>query len=135
MYSVGGSLYPLAMGIEVSGKIHAVFEAKQITERFRKREFVLEMIENSRYPQTVLFQLTGDRCEDLDRFEVGEEVRVEFSLRGREWKSPKGEVKYFNSLDVWTLEKASAGAGADPFGEEPPMPEEPPAFSDNDVPF
>ena len=121
------------MGIEIGGKIHAMFEAKQITERFRKREFVLELSDNSRYPQSVLFQLTGDRCEDLDRFEIGDEVRVEFSLRGREWKSPKGEVKYFNSLDVWTIEKV--GAGASPFDEEPPMSEEPPAFSDNDVPF
>jgi hypothetical protein len=123
------------MGIEVSGKIQAVFESKQITERFRKREFVLELSDNSRYPQSVLFQLTGDRCEDLDRFEVGQNVRVEFSLRGREWKSPSGEVKYFNSLDVWTIDEAAAGAGSSPFDEEPPMPEEPPAYSDSDVPF
>ncbi len=120
------------MGIDVSGKIHTVFEAKQITERFRKREFVLELSDNSRYPQTVLFQLTGDRCEDLDGFDVGDEVQVEFSLRGREWKSPKGEVKFFNSLDVWTLKKISAGAGA---GEEPPFPEEPPPGLESDVPF
>ena len=63
------------MGMEISGKIHVMFEAKQITERFRKREFVLELSENSRYPQSVLFQLTGDRCENLDAFEVGDEVR------------------------------------------------------------
>ena len=120
--------------MEISGKIHVMFEAKQITERFRKREFVLELSENSRYPQSVLFQLTGDRCENLDAFEVGDEVRVEFSLRGREWKSPKGEVKYFNSLDVWTLEKTDSGAGR--FDEEPPFPEEPPAaLGENDIPF
>ena len=118
--------------MEISGKIHAVFEAKQITERFRKREFVLELAENARYPQSVLFQLTGDRCESLDDFEVGDEVRVEFSLRGREWKSPQGEVKYFNSLDVWTIEKA----GAARFDDEPPFPEEPPATLDEtDIPF
>ena len=109
-----------------------MFEAKQITERFRKREFVLELAENARYPQSVLFQLTGDRCESLDDFEVGDEVRVEFSLRGREWKSPSGEVKYFNSLDVWTIEKNAPKH----FDEEPPFPEEPPAMRDeNDIPF
>lgn len=126
------------MGIEVSGKIHSVFESKQITERFRKREFVLELSDNSRYPQTVLFQLTGDRCEDLDGFDVGDEVQVEFSLRGREWKSPSGEVKFFNSLDVWTLKKISAGtnAGASGFGEEPPFPDDPPpGLDENDTPF
>ena len=37
-------------------------------------------------------------------------MRIEFSLRGREWRSPSGDVKYFNSLDVWKIEAARAGA-------------------------
>jgi hypothetical protein len=58
-------------------------------------------------------------------------VRVEFSLRGREWKSPRGETKYFNSLDVWTLSRVGEGKSSqDDFaGDEPPPP------SDDDVPF
>ena len=119
------------MGMETTGRIHALFDTQQVTERFRKREFVVELGDNPRYPQYVLFQLTGDRCENLDGFEVGEEVKVEFSLRGREWQSPRGETKYFNSLDVWTLERLSASAGAgDPF----PLDDAPPP-SDDDVPF
>lgn len=100
------------MGIETTGKLHAIFETKQVSERFTKREFVVELADNPKYPQAVLFQLTGDRCAQLDGFQVGDEVRVEFSLRGREWRSPSGEVKYFNSLDVWKLEPARAGARA-----------------------
>ncbi len=119
------------MGMTTEGTIHTIFEAKQVTERFRKREFVLELRDNPRYPQLVLFQLTGDRCEALDAFQVGEAVRVEFSLRGREWTSPRGETKYFNSLDVWTVEPAGAGAGA--ADEEPPFPPGPPP--PDDVPF
>ena len=120
------------MGLDATGRIHALFEAQQVTERFRKREFVVELADNPRYPQFVQFQLTGDRCENIDGFEVGDEVRVEFSLRGREWTSPKGDVKYFNSLDVWTLQRAGAGGGfAD---DEPPLPDEPPPGFD-DVPF
>jgi len=42
----------------------------------------------------------------LDSFQVGDEVRLEFNLRGREWKNPQGEIKYFNSLDVWRIEPA-----------------------------
>ena len=121
------------MGMEVSGKIHQIYEAKQVTERFRKREFVLELADNPRYPQFVLFQLSGDRCESLDGFGVGDEVQVEFSLRGREWTSPQGEVKYFNSLDVWTIARPSAGA-EDPFGDDPPPPSEPPPDFD-ETPF
>jgi hypothetical protein len=97
------------MGIEATGKLHTIYETKQVSERFSKREFVVEMADNPKYPQTVLFQLTGDRCSQLDGMNVGDQVRIEFSLRGREWRSPSGEVKYFNSLDVWKLEPARAG--------------------------
>ena len=96
------------MGIEAIGKLHTIYETKQVSERFSKREFVVELADNPKYPQTVLFQLTGDRCSQLDGMNVGDQVRIEFSLRGREWRSPSGEVKYFNSLDVWKLEAARA---------------------------
>src|SRR5690606_21006135 len=99
------------MGIEATGKLHTIFEAKQVSERFMKREFVVELADNPKYPQVVLFQLTGDRCAQLDGLRVGDEVRIEFSLRGREWRSPSGELKYFNSLDVWKIEPARASRG------------------------
>jgi hypothetical protein len=92
------------MGIETTGKLFKIDETKQVSDKFSKREFVLELADNPKYPQFVLFQLTGDRCGQLDGLGVGDSVRVEFSLRGREWRSPSGEVKYFNSLDVWKLE-------------------------------
>ena len=126
------------MNMQIQGKIHKAMDAEQVTQRFRKREFVPELDAASRYPQYVLFQLTGDRCESLDGFGEGQEVRVEFSLRGREWTSPKGEVRYFNSLEVWSLENVGSGAGGDPggmgggdfAGGEPP----PPSYND-DIPF
>ena len=119
------------MGFETTGRLHALSQTKQVTERFRKREFVVELSDNPRFPQYVQFELTGDRCDQLDGYEIGDGVRVEFSLRGREWKSPKGETKYFNSLDVWTLARVSnGGASPDPFGND-----EPPPPSDDDVPF
>ena len=141
------------MGMQISGKIHVIQQAQQVTERFRKREFVLELSENSRFPQfvqfqltgdrceriddfevgdEVQFQLTGDRCERIDDFEVGDEVQVEFSLRGREWTSPSGEVKYFNSLDVWNIERAG---GATSRSDDPPLPQAPPPGSDDEIAF
>ncbi len=99
------------MGMETTGKLRSIFETKQVSERFTKREFVVELTDNPKYPQTVLFQLTGDRCTQLDSFKVGDEVLIDFSLRGREWRSPSGEVKYFNSLDVWRVEPARPTQG------------------------
>jgi hypothetical protein len=130
------------MNMQIQGKIHATFDAAQVTERFRKREFVLELDAASRYPQYVMFQLTGDRCDSLDGFEAGHEVAVEFSLRGREWTSPKGEVRFFNSLEVWSIDRvgdeeaSSAGgaSGAAP-GSTGPGDEPPPPTDDDDIPF
>jgi hypothetical protein len=100
------------MGIETTGKLHTIFDTTKVSERFTKREFVVEIADNPKYPQLVLFQLTGDRCGQLDDLRIGDDVRIEFSLRGREWKSPKGETKYFNSLDVWKVEPGHATASA-----------------------
>lgn len=119
------------MSFRATGKLHTIFETKQITERFTKREFVVELADNPKYPQTVLFQLTGDRCGQLDEFKVGDEVIVEFSLRGREWNSPKGEIKYFNSLDVWQLIPASQARRDD----EPPPLDDSYAPADDNIPF
>lgn len=115
------------MGFHITGRIHHIGDTEQKTERFRKRDFVLELAENPRYPQYVQFQLTGDRCESIEAFRQGDEIRVEFSLRGREWKGRDGVTRWFNSLDVWTIDRA-AEAGAP--GDEPPLPEEPPPFLD-----
>lgn len=93
------------MGIEATGRVHMIGPTEQKSERFTKREFVLEIADNPKYPQLVQFQATGDRCSQLDSVSVGDTVRVEFSLRGREWRSPSGDVKYFNSLDVWRVER------------------------------
>ena len=125
------------MGIEATGKLHAIFETKQVSERFTKREFVVEIADNPKYPQLVLFQLSGDRVSQLDRMRVGDAIRIEFSLRGREWRSPAGEVKYFNSLDVWKVEPLRAGRGdADPRDMDmPPRLDEPIGPAPDDLPF
>jgi single-strand DNA-binding protein len=41
----------------------------------------------------------------INAFKVGNEIEVSFNLRGREWTSPAGEVKYFNTLEAWRLER------------------------------
>ena len=132
------------MNMQIQGKIHATMEAEQVTQRFRKREFVLELEGESRYPQYVMFQLTGDRCDGLDGFAKGDEVKVEFSLRGREWTSPKGEVRYFNSLETWSVDRVGDSAGASAGSNSGSGPSEssgmfadgaPPPTDDDDIPF
>ena len=91
------------MSNQLTGIIKTIMPTVQVSEKFSKREFVITDNSNSDYPQYICFQFTKDKCEVLDGFDLGEEVEVSFNLRGREWTSPQGEVKYFNTLEAWKI--------------------------------
>jgi hypothetical protein len=74
-----------------------------VSEKFKKREFVVTD-ESSQYPQDILFQTVQDKTTLLDKFKEGQEITVHFNLKGREWTSPTGDVKYFNTLECWRIE-------------------------------
>ena len=95
-------------------------ETVQVSERFRKREFVVEYATNPDFPEYLKFELAQDRCELLDGFEAGQEVRIEFDLKGRRWTDPQGQVKYFNSLRAWRLNPAGAETEASTQPSSPP---------------
>jgi len=94
--------------MDITGTLKVKNGEVAVNDKFRKREFVIED-NSSQYPQMIMFQLTQDRCSLIDGYKVGEKLKVHFNLRGREWKSPSGEVKYFNTLEAWRLEKFGAG--------------------------
>ena len=97
----------------LSGILKVKSDTQQVSEKFKKREFVVTDA-SGMYPQDILFQLTQERTEQLDPVGVNDTINVSFNLRGREWTSPTGEVKYFNSLDVWKIEKMTGGAAPTP---------------------
>lgn len=107
--------------MEVTGTLKAKFETQKVSERFQKREFVLTTDANTPYPQHVSFQVTQDKCSMLDQFSEGEELRVQFNLRGREWNGPQG-IKYFNTLEAWRIEKMQGGASNNPSGHNTASP-------------
>jgi hypothetical protein len=88
---------------KISGILKVKNDTVQVSEKFSKREFVLTD-NSSMYPQDILFQLTQDKCALLDAFNPQQQLEVSFNLRGREWTSPQGEVKYFNTLEAWRIE-------------------------------
>jgi len=95
--------------MEVIGTLKVKFDTQKVSDRFSKREFVLTTEANTPYPQHVSFQLTQDKCGELDAYNVGDEIRVQFNLQGREWNGPQG-IKYFNTLDAWKIQKAAQGS-------------------------
>lgn len=118
----------------VEGKILEKYDTQTIKDTFQKREFVLEYAENPQYPEFVKFELIQSNCEQLDSISVGDEVSVNFNLKGRKWTDPQGQVKYFNSLQAWRIDKKSGG-----MPETPPPPTQEWAKEDSsqgdDLPF
>ena len=95
---------------KLSGIVKVVNPTVQVSEKFAKREFVVTDA-SSMYPQDIMFQSTQDKCSLLDNIQVNDQVEVSFNLRGREWTSPQGEVKYFNTLEAWRIERVGQSNG------------------------
>lgn len=89
--------------MEVTGKIKVVNPEQQISASFKKRELVVTTDEQ--YPQHIMVEFTQDKCDLLNNYNIGEDVKVSINLRGREWVNPQGEAKYFNSIQGWRIEK------------------------------
>src|SRR5688572_32724125 len=94
------------MAYDAQGKLHEIFDEQQVSEKFRKREFVLE-IPDGAYSNHIKFQLTLDKCDLLDGFNVGDEVKVAFNLSGKPF-TKNGTTMYFTNLGAWRIEPAGA---------------------------
>ena len=102
--------------MEIQGRIKKIDETKTYgASGFRKREMVVTT--NEQYPQMLLVEFVQDKCEILNNFQPGDEVKVNINLRGREWINPEGEAKYFNSIQGWRIEKLQTETPA----EMPPI--------------
>lgn len=128
------------MSYQLTGKIKTINAAKQVSETFKVREFVVTIDDGGKYPQHIQLQASNDKCDALDAFTSGSDVTVAFNLRGREWTNPQGEVKYFNSLDAWRIEAGAGTPQADATPSQVPQNQVPVSFdsgaqSGDDLPF
>lgn len=98
------------MAYDATGRLHEIFDEQQVSEKFRKREFVLEVIDGQ-YPEHIKFQLVQDKTALIDPYKIGDEIKVTFNLRGRGFNK-NGQMLYFTNLEAWRLEPAAAGGSA-----------------------
>jgi len=90
--------------MEITGKIKLIDEVKTYGSKgFRKREIIITTQEQ--YPQQILVEFVQDKCELLDPYQIGQDVRIGINLRGREWVNPEGQTKYFNSIQGWRIDQ------------------------------
>lgn len=94
--------------MEFTGKIRVINPTQQVSSTFKKRELVVTTDEQ--YPQHIMVEFTQDKTDLLDSYRQGEDVKVSINLRGREWVSPQGETRYFNTIQGWRIERVQADA-------------------------
>ena len=80
---------------------------------FKKREIVIKT-EDSQYPQTIQIEFIQDKCDLLDKYELGESLKISYNLNGRSWVNPQGETKYFNSIQGWRIEGLDSNVNSIP---------------------
>ena len=96
--------------MEVVGKIKIIGEVQTFGTDFTKRQLVITT--DDQYPQVVSIDFLKDKCDLLNSYKVGDDVKVSINLGGREWINPQGEAKYFNSVTGWRIEKSVAETSA-----------------------
>ena len=89
--------------MNIKGTITEIYDTQQVSEKFKKREFVIQDKENPEYPQYIKFELSQDKCSLANNLNVGDNVDVSFNLRGRSYVNPQGVKSYFNSLQCWKI--------------------------------
>ncbi|MGV8914876.1 MAG: DUF3127 domain-containing protein [Kaistella sp.] len=93
--------------MELQGTIKKISDIQTFNSGFQKREMVLQTEEQ--YPQPINIEFLQEKGDLLNSLNVGDKVKVAINIRGREWTSPQNEVKYFNSIVGWRVEKLDAG--------------------------
>jgi hypothetical protein len=122
---------------EASGKIKLISDTQTFPSGFSKREFVVTTAD-SKYPQDLKFEVVKDKCSILDNYKEGQDVQVNFDIRGNEYNG-----KYYVNLSCWKLAGGSGGGTSDEYSQEVPAAAEPSPqdlrnendFDDDDIPF
>ena len=104
----------------LTGKVIRVGETVNVSDKFKKRELVIETDE--KYPQSVPVEFVQDKIELLEGINEGDTVTVSYNLRGREWNG-----KYYVNVQGWRLEKTGSAPA--------PVVENDPVQADDNLPF
>jgi len=127
------------MSFEITGKIIDISPVNQVSDKFRKREFVIEKKEAGGtaavFVDYIKFQLIQDKCDLINESFLNEEVRIWFNLKGNKWERD-GRINYFTNLDAWKIEKTSSQEKNQSAGNNTTLEDMPPEIDElSDLPF
>ena len=126
------------MAFEITGKVIDISPVNQVSDKFKKREFVIEKKEAGGaavFIDYIKFQLVQDKCDLINESFLNEEIKIWFNLKGNKWERD-GKINYFTNLDAWKIEKISS-QGRDPNMPSNTVLEDMPPENDelSDLPF
>ncbi len=120
--------------LKIIGRIKRIGEIQQVTDTFKKREFVIETDEQ--YPQTLGFELVQTRVDLIEPYAEGELIEVFFNLKGREWqKDSSSPLRVFNQLVAWRISRISQPAQERTQAQVPKSQNTGQTNFDDDLPF
>ena len=126
------------MAFEITGKIIDISPVNQVSDKFKKREFVIEKKESGGpavFIDYIKFQLIQDKCDLINESFLNEEVKIWFNLKGNKWERD-GKINYFTNLDAWKIEKVSSQGKEQNAPSRPVLEDIPPDNDElSDLPF
>jgi len=91
---------------DFKGEVVYVTPTTTVSDKFKKRDITLKS--QDEYPQYITFQLVQDKCDLANNLKPGDVVELKYNLRGRRWEAQDGTIKYFNTIEAWTMSLSSA---------------------------
>ena len=85
------------MSYQITGKLIKIYDENKVSDKFKKREFVIEK-QDGNYTDSIKFQLVQDKTNLIDDFSLGNEITIDFNIKGNEWKD-----SYFVNLQAWRI--------------------------------
>ena len=117
--------------MEIVAKILRLENLEQFSEKFKKRRLIVEYTKNINYPQTLEFLLTQNNVSLADNLNQGDEVKLFFDFKGKEFVDKTGITRVFNSLEVWRIEvtkksidfiEAPSNVSSNTYSDDEPLP-------------
>ena len=126
------------MAFEITGKVIDILPVNQVSDKFKKREFVIEKKETGGaavFIDYIKFQLIQDKCDLINESFMNEDVKIWFNLKGNKWERD-GKVNYFTNLDAWKIERISQQTGNQNMTSHTTLEDIPPEIDElSDLPF
>jgi hypothetical protein len=95
------------MNLEITGKLIQKYDTVNVSQSFKKREFVIEtseIVNGNNYTSYAKFQLTNKNVDKIDPHRIGDNVKVSFNVKGNKWEKD-GKVQYMTNLEAWRVDK------------------------------